>query len=324
MRCERIISVFTSEILADAAKRNDEPQASTGHEAFEIAQYAVQSTAALAIQQTGTRIAAGSDRLGALVRESQDLATAWREKDKLLLAAISQSSGQQDAGATDALRKDLSEIDKRRADNAARLAREFPDFAALTNPKPVAVADAQNLLGADEALVFLLTDDKQSYLFAITREQFDWKTIPLSGNELSAKVAPFRQGLDVNKAGSGATAGKPDLFDLALAHELYAALLGPVEALIKDKRHLLVVPSGPLTALPFHLLVTEKPAVPPCRQRSDGYRDAAWLIKRQAVTVLPSVASLKALRGFRAQGAGAQADDRLRRSVFDPQEPRRG
>ena len=40
-----------------------------------------------------------------------------------------------------------------------------------------------------------------------------------------------------------------------------STLIGPVEALIRDKRHLIVVPSGALTALPFHLLVTEKPAV---------------------------------------------------------------
>ena len=52
-----------------------------------------------------------------------------------------------------------------------------------------------------------------------------------------------------------------ELFDLGLAHELYETLIGPVEELIKDKRHLIVVPSGALTALPFHLLVTEKPAV---------------------------------------------------------------
>ena len=38
-----------------------------------------------------------------------------------------------------------------------------------------------------------------------------------------------------------------------------ATLVGPIEALIKDKRQLLVVPSGALTAVPFQLLVTEKP-----------------------------------------------------------------
>jgi len=60
---------------------------------------------------------------------------------------------------------------------------------------------------------------------------------------------------------------------------------------------LLVVPSGALTALPFHLLVTEKPVVAVPENLAD-YRDAAWLIKRQAIAILPSVASLKALRTF--------------------------
>ena len=66
---------------------------------------------------------------------------------------------------------------------------------------------------------------------------------------------------------------------------------------IKEKRHLIVVPSGPLTALPFHLLVTEKPAKAAPGDLA-AYRDAAWLLKRDAVSVLPSVASLKALRVF--------------------------
>ena len=41
--------------------------------------------------------------------------------------------------------------------------------------------------------------------------------------------------------------------------------------------------------------MTEKPpaAIP---EKLDGYRDAAWLLKRHAVSVLPSVASLKTLR----------------------------
>ena len=48
------------------------------------------------------------------------------------------------------------------------------------------------------------------------------------------------------------------MFRLDLAHALFARLLGTIEPVLKDKRHLLVVPSGPLTS--FHLLVTEKPA----------------------------------------------------------------
>src|SRR5262249_30070337 len=94
-----------------------------------------------------------------------------------------------------------------------------------------------------------------------------------------------------------------ELFDLGAANELYAALLGPVEASIRDKRRLMIVPAGPLTALPFHLLITAKPAqavpaVGAAITEADAalYRHAAWLIRRRAVTVLPSVGSLKALR----------------------------
>ena len=63
---------------------------------------------------------------------------------------------------------------------------------------------------------------------------------------------------------------------------MYGTLLGQVEAAGGRQASLLVVPSGALTALPFHLLVTEKPAAA-IPDNFDGYRDAAWLLKRQAV-----------------------------------------
>ena len=46
--------------------------------------------------------------------------------------------------------------------------------------------------------------------------------------------------------------------DHVRAHKLYAALFDEVQDLIKGK-HLLIVPSGPLTQLPFQVLVTSPP-----------------------------------------------------------------
>ena len=126
---------------------------------------------------------------------------------------------------------------------------------------------------------------------------------------MAAKVAAFRRGLDVEELTKSISMGKAQLFDLAAAHELYSTLFGPVEALIKDKPQLLIVPAGPLTALPFHLLVTDTPAIAVPQMQINGlaaYRDAAWLVKRHAVTVLPSVASLKALRVFARKGQGTK------------------
>jgi CHAT domain-containing protein len=56
----------------------------------------------------------------------------------------------------------------------------------------------------------------------------------------------------------------------------------------------LIVPSGALTQLPFQVLVTAKPD--PGLSELDALRHAAWLVRSHALTVLPSVASLKALR----------------------------
>jgi CHAT domain-containing protein len=267
----------------------------------------------------GLRFAAGTDALAALVRERQDLSAFWHDRDKALLAALSTPQGQQNPTMIGALRRELAKTESKLAANTARLEREFPEYAALASPKPLKAEDVQQLLGTDEALVFFLTGDKESYVFALTRDGFDWRAIGIGAEKLSEKVAAFRNGLDLEKLQK--SAGKPVLFDLALAHELYVALIGPVEELVKDKGHLLVVPSGPLTSLPFHLLVTAKPAKPVAQVKDIAlYRDAAWLIKRQAVSVLSSVASLRALRLFARKADSTKPMVGFGDPIFDPAE----
>jgi CHAT domain-containing protein len=301
--------------LAAAAQKAIEPAPALGREGFEIGQWANQSSAAVAVQQMGLRAAAGNEALIALVRNSQDLSDLWRKSDKALIAALSDLL--QDHTSIDALRNQIAETESKLVDVNARLEKEFPEYAELARPKPLNTEEVQKLLGADEALVFYLAGDKESYVFALTRESFDWRTIPLGAKDLAAKVTSFRHGLDVGALTKSASAGKPELFDLGLANELYVALLGPVEALIKNKPNLLVVPTGSLTALPFHLLVTEKPAAAmPQLKDIASYRDAAWLIKRQAVTV----ASLKALRAFARNGQAAKPMVGFGDPVFDPAE----
>jgi CHAT domain-containing protein/Tfp pilus assembly protein PilF len=305
--------------LAAAARKRLEPEADLGREALSMAQWAKQSAAAAAVAQMSLRFAAGSDALAALVRERQDLSAFWRDRDKALLAAITKPQGQQNPAAAGALRKKLAEIEGKLAANTARLEREFPEYAALASGKPLKAQEVQQLLGADEALLFWLTGAEESYVFALTRDGFEWRTIGVGAEKLAEKVAALRGGLDLRKLAR--SADKPALFDLALAHELYVELIGPIEGLVRGKRHLLVVPSGPLTSLPFHLLVTEKPAKPvPGIKDIALYRDAAWLIRRHAISMLPSVASLRELRLFARKSAGTKAMIGFGDPIFDPAE----
>ncbi|GJD97081.1 CHAT domain-containing protein [Methylobacterium iners] len=264
-------------------------------EAFRIAQWAALSSTAGALEQTKGRVAARDAALTALVRESQDLAAAARETDKALIAALSRSGDGPAAGAVSALRARAADLRARIAASDAALERSFPAYAALARPKPLEVEAVQALLGSEEALVFLLPGDGESHVFAVSREDFAWAPIPLGAQALARRVAAFRRGLTVEAAQP--SAGEADRFDLDGAHALYAALLGPVDRIIAGKNHLMAASSGALTALPFHLLVTEKP---PLGKPADpsAYGQAAWLAKRQAVSVLPSVGSLGALRAL--------------------------
>jgi CHAT domain-containing protein len=315
-------------------------------EAFETAQWATQSAAGAAVSQMGTRLLATNDALAQLIRERQDTANALHALDKTLVAELSKPTSEGGRSQPDALRRRMSEHEQRLQQLDQRLAAAFPEYASLSNPRPLKAHDVQKLLADDEAIVFFLTGEETTEVFAVTRNTLAWETIALGADALTKKVAAFRRGLDVDAlrrglervectqaqadkrglsrvdcgqalaeecaqaalAGRGLAriecgqidARRGELFDLARAHELYGTLIAPVEALIADKRHLLVVPSGPLTALPFHLLVTQKPAraVPELRTAQDLalYRDVAWLLRRHALSVLPSVASLKALR----------------------------
>jgi CHAT domain-containing protein len=282
--------------LAMARRKGVEPAPVLGREALEIAQWAGQSSAAAALQQMGARFAGGIGALGALIRDSQDLTSFLRERNKALIEALAKPEGQRSGSLIETTRRQIAETESKLAAANARLQNEFPEYAALASPKPLKAEEVQYLLGADEALVFWLAGDKESHVFALTREGSEWKTIAFGAEDLSKKVAAFRRGLDVDEFEKSGGA-KSGLFNLGGAHELYRALLAPVDARINNKRQLLVVPSGALTALPFHLLVTEKPEAP-VPEKLDGYRDAAWLARRHAITVLPSVASLKALRVF--------------------------
>ena len=164
---------------------------------------------------------------------------------------------------------------------------------------------------------------EETFIWVATRTEARWLRSDFGTQALATQVAALRCGLDQTAWDGEGQSRCADLlgsrtraqtlpFDLTRAHDLYRALFGQAEDLIKDK-HLLIVPSGHLTALPFQVLVTTAPkaAIP---DSASGYRGAAWLARQHALTVLPSVASLKALRQFARAEPSEGAVHRLRQS----------
>ena len=184
--------------LAAGARERIEPASALGHEAFEIAQWANQSSAAAAVQQLSPRFASGNDALAALVRQDQDLSAYRRDRAKALVEALARPAGQSNAAQIDKIRRQIDDTERKLATTKAQLEKEFPDYAALSNPRPLKVEDVQKLLATYEALVLFVTGEEQSYVFAVTADGFDWRTIPAGRDDIAAKVTAFRRGLELD------------------------------------------------------------------------------------------------------------------------------
>ena len=158
----------------------------------------------------------------------------------------------------------------------------------------------QALLADDEAVVTIDLDQK-SYVWVITKDRAEWKELSVSADDVSKEVGTLRVGLNPD-------APKP--FDRNLAYQLYRQVLGPIEEIISQKTRLSFVLDGALTSLPPQVLITTDP---------DGkdLNSVDWLIRKYAVTVLPSIASLKILRGEKSTVAALKPMIGFGDPVFD-------
>ena len=316
-----------------AAQQEAEPRLAA--DMFESAQWAQSSEAAQSLAQMAVRGASGKPQLAALVRERQDLLAEWQRGDAARTAAASQPPEKRNKEAEAANTARLSAIDTRIAEIDQELGKDFPDYAALVSPKAMSLADVQGQLGEDEALIlFLDTPDwkptpEETFIWVVSKTESRWVRTDIGTKGLQDRVVALRCGLDYDGSWdvSGSRCaellettyseadhqnGKPLPFDLGRAYALYTALFGRVGDLIKDK-HLLIVPSGALTQLPFQVLVTEQPN--PSLIGAEALRQAKWLIRGHAVTVLPSVSSLKALRQLAKESRRQPRPDRVWQSA---------
>lgn len=252
-------------------------------EAFRASQVPRGGAAAQAIGQMAARLAAGTPELTALTRELQD---GYQQIDTLrrdLATEMSKPPAARVAAVEDELKRRIAETSAAVERLDQRLTREFPAFAQLQSPAPAGTAEVARLMKPGEALVTMLSSDQGTIVFLLRDGRLKAHAVALSQRALDTVVRELRRGLDWTKT------GETD-FDLDLSYKLYRALLGPFEDDLAGVKHLILAPAGPLLAIPPAVLV----AKPPAPKR---YADAEWLVRRHALSVVPSIDALRALRG---------------------------
>lgn len=301
------------EMLAWALLDGDTPpDATTLNEAFEALQWTQISRSATALAMMETRIAAANPGQAALLRRRQDVTEALtRNRSALTMAYARDTVAPQSASLHrqyDTLSRTLTQLE-------ADLGALGLDETGIATVSTLGISEVQALLAPDEALVtFLLPSLKpgaidgltqsSNFTIAITHDSVQIARVPeISRGHLNDRITDFRCQIavsdpDCNLRGSAALRGamlegdpEDDTgFDQHAAQALYADLFGGVEDVLKGKTHLIIAPPGDQLRLPFQALVTR---VNP----SDDLAQIDWLVRRHAISVIPSIPSLRTLRG---------------------------
>jgi len=129
-----------------------------------------------------------------------------------------------------------------------RLTKEYPSYADLRYPRPVSVRHLQkNVLDPDEAVLEFMVTRSRTYLFVIDRNRFHTFSMDYALKDLERDVDVLMRPL--YKAEMQAS------WDPSVAHRIYSKLIKPVEYFLAAKKTVIIVPHGPLSSLPFEMLV---------------------------------------------------------------------
>jgi len=179
---------------------------------------------------------------------------------------------------------------------AAEMTQEFEalmqtsvDLADVYFPWIYGVGDIQRSLRADEAVVMIVPATPETLIFAVTSEAFQMRLSEADAVSLWEAAERLRAAIG-RPEGRGAMAldgdarpSQPEVLR-AEAARVYDALLRPVETVLRDKPRLFVVATAQVgLGFPFEMLLTQ-PALP-----GQADEDLAWLVRRHAVTVVPTV-----------------------------------
>lgn len=281
-------------VLVDAAQSGAGPPLSSPalhDELLRTAQLAVGAEAARAIARMASRFAVDNEDLAALIREQQDLRDRMDRLNELLVAEATKTETNRNEDRQQTWRKELATLQDRAQEIGSTVRTALPHIADLTDPRPIDLPSLQGLLGPGEAVLHYVFGPHVSHVIVVTPDSSGFARLLLTQDDLADAVTVLRRHLD---PAAFEQDGLPP-FPADTAARLYTVLIKPVASLLPDTRHLFVVPDGALQSLPIGVLLTEDPERSPVTGQK-ALRDLPWLIRQHAVTVVPSVTSLRALR----------------------------
>ena len=275
---------------------------------FKVLQATQANEDALTLDRLAARFSPAEPGMAEELRQLQSLVDAKRQQDRLSQA---QTAAQLDAIMAGQVQgpQPTPEAISRSVDLAhqirdlwSKLAREHPALADAVSPPVIDIAEVQQRLGPEDALAAFYTDRLEVISWVVTKTSSDYSVdqqiggfVPGGPREATTRlIERLRRGID--------TEAQP--FNIDAAYDLYRRLFGAARPMLAGVKHLYIVPDALLRSLPFEVLVS---AAPPAELPNEDYRAVHWLIRDQALTLLPTVASLRSIAVLRERPEAPQA-----------------
>ncbi|HEV2676014.1 MAG TPA: CHAT domain-containing protein [Aliidongia sp.] len=254
------------------------------------------------ISRTGLTI---SRRAGQAVTTNPDIARAVDEKSQLerrlrdinmrmARNTVVAASAADDATtqAADATAQSYDQILQQLDKVTSRLKSLDPHNDAGAGAINARLPDVQQALKPDEALVMFGFGLRLSFALVVDAQGAHLAALPTTKADLVDRIGKLRKSVSAEQGAQS--------YCLQCAYELYQKIVAPWLPLVKNAKNIVVVPDGPLTSLPLSVLVD----TPPAAGHEADYANAAWLLRRFAITYTPSAAAFYGLR-HSAQHASA-------------------
>jgi CHAT domain-containing protein len=258
-------------------------------ESVDLAQLARSSAAGTAIAGLARRQALTDPAATAALRQVQEAVLQWQMAERSLAASVVSASAASSADGHDASQDDVDALARKASELQQALLAAFPSVARLQTQERLPLADLDALLKPDEALLVYLALDDSTYLWVLRQKQSSLTSLDTNEALLRSQIRSLRKTLDP-KAVQSLSDIQP--YDVETASTLYETLVAPAR-LPADATKMIIVPDGALQSLPFAALLSTKVASP---ADFSGYRQLPWLVRDRAISILPEIGALGALR----------------------------
>ncbi len=274
---------------------------------FQVADLLSTSSVQQALSDAAVRAGVTIPGLADIIRQEQDAKNEIATLTSYVTAQSAEDERRRNPQVVEQMRKRMRELEAARRGYKAEISKRFPEYFQLIQPRAPTPADIAKLIKPDELFVSIMPLEDKTCVWAIDAQgRVEFHVSALGDRQTHALVDQLRKTLDVAELGARAPA-----FDYAGSHRLYRELLAPFEAVMADKKHLIVAGSGALAKLPLAVLV----------RSSYAGRDPAqapWLVRDLAVTYVPTANGWLSLKRLGQAAAGNQPLMAWGDPSFDP------